>query len=74
MWSTDRVLAASHDWQWVPPDAEELLIEDIVVIDYPEWASMGFVRCLLRQPILSARWRQYVARPAAEDGPPRSGG
>ena len=42
MWSTDRVLAASHDWQWVPPDAEELLIEDIVVIDYPEWASMGF--------------------------------
>jgi hypothetical protein len=42
MWSTDRVLAASHAWQWVPPGAEELLIEDIVVIDYPEWASMGF--------------------------------
>jgi hypothetical protein len=42
MWSPDRVLTVSHEWQWVPPGAEELLIEGIVVIDYPEWASMGF--------------------------------
>jgi hypothetical protein len=42
MWSRDRVLAVSHEWQWVPPGTEELLVEGIVVIDYPEWTSMGF--------------------------------
>ena len=36
------MLAVSHEWKWVPPGAEELLIDDVVVIDYPEWASMGF--------------------------------
>lgn len=42
MWTRDEVLAASHAWRWVPPGAEELLIEDVVVIDYPSWARMGF--------------------------------
>jgi hypothetical protein len=42
MWTRDQVLAASHAWQWVPPGAQELRIEGIVVIDYPEWARMGF--------------------------------
>lgn len=42
MWSRDRVLEASHAWQWVPPGAEVLDVEGVVVIDYPEWARMGF--------------------------------
>lgn len=42
MWTRDQVLEASHSWQWVPPGAEQLRIEDVVVIDYPEWARMGF--------------------------------
>ncbi len=42
MWTREQVLEASHAWQWVPPDAEELQVEDVVVIDYPAWARMGF--------------------------------
>jgi len=42
MWTRERVLGASHAWQWVPPGAEELHIDDVLVIDYPEWAHMGF--------------------------------
>jgi hypothetical protein len=36
------VLEASHAWQWIPPGAEELRVDDVVVIDYPDWARMGF--------------------------------
>jgi GNAT superfamily N-acetyltransferase len=42
MWTRERVLGASDAWQWVPPGAEQLHIDDVVVIDYPEWARMGF--------------------------------
>src|SRR5262245_8120676 len=42
MWTRDQVLAASQAWQWVPPGAEELHVDEVVVIDYPEWALMGF--------------------------------
>lgn len=42
MWSRHRVLEASHAWQWVPPGAEVLEVAGVVVIDYPEWARMGF--------------------------------
>ncbi|HEY7042765.1 MAG TPA: hypothetical protein VH419_03760 [Nocardioidaceae bacterium] len=42
MWTREQVLGASHAWQWVPPGAEELHIHDVVVIDYPDWARMGF--------------------------------
>ncbi|QNN51298.1 hypothetical protein [Nocardioides mesophilus] len=42
MWTRDQVLEASHAWQWVPPGAEKLRIEGVLVIDYPDWARMGF--------------------------------
>ncbi|HEY3529084.1 MAG TPA: hypothetical protein VGK78_08025 [Nocardioides sp.] len=42
MWTRDQVLEASHAWQWIPPGAEELRVDGVVVIDYPEWARMGF--------------------------------
>lgn len=42
VWTRDQVLAASRAWQWIPPGAEELHVDDVVVIDYPEWAHMDF--------------------------------
>ncbi len=42
MWTSDQVLKASRAWQWIPPGAEALQIGDVPVIDYPEWARMGF--------------------------------
>jgi len=41
MWTREQVLGASHAWQWVPPGAEELQIDDVLVIDYPERARMA---------------------------------
>jgi len=46
MWTREQVLGASHAWQWVPPGAEELQIDDVLVIDYPEWARMASMRTL----------------------------
>jgi len=54
MWTRDQVLEVSHAWQWIPPGAEELHVDDVLVIDYPEWARMGFY-------VMPA----YVADPAA---------
>lgn len=42
MWTRDQVLEASHAWHRIPPGAEELHVDDVLVIDYPEWARMGF--------------------------------
>ncbi len=36
------VLQASDDWHWIPPGAEALDVMGVRVIDYPEWARMGF--------------------------------
>lgn len=41
-WTREAVLRASEDWQWVPPGAEALDVAGVPVIDYPEWARMGF--------------------------------
>lgn len=41
-WTRDAVLTASDDWVWVPPGAERLDIAGVDVIDYPDWARMGF--------------------------------
>lgn len=42
MWTREQVLAASRAWKWVPPGAELLRVGDVEIIDYPDWARMGF--------------------------------
>src|SRR3954463_1200155 len=42
MWTREEVLAASRAWQWIPPAAEVVQVGDVPVIDYPDWARMGF--------------------------------
>ena len=58
------MLAASDAWQWVPPGAEELCIEGVVVIDYPDWAQMGFYAMPTHVPDPQAAVR--AVRAAAE--------
>lgn len=41
-WTREAVLAASDAWRWVPEGAEALVVDGIDVIDYPDWALMGF--------------------------------
>ncbi|MGH3500680.1 MAG: GNAT family N-acetyltransferase [Nocardioidaceae bacterium] len=41
-WTRAEVLKASDDWVWVPPGAERFRVSGVDVIDYPEWARMGF--------------------------------
>ena len=40
--SSDEVLRASDEWQWVPQGAETFVVRGVRVVDYPEWARMGF--------------------------------
>lgn len=42
MWTPAAVLAASDAWVWVPPGAERLTLGGVDLIDYPDWARMGF--------------------------------
>lgn len=47
-WTREDVLKASDDWQWIPSGAETFLVADVRVIDYPDWARMGFYAMPLR--------------------------
>jgi len=62
--SRDVVLRASEDWKWVPPGAETLTIEGVTVIDYPEWARMGFhaMPCDVAEPLTAVAAVQQAAR------------